>query len=397
MHIAYVCADPGVPVFGCKGCSIHVQEVVRALCQRGIAVDLFTPRPEGMRPSGLETVRVHALPAVAGAEAAAREQAALAVNTALHTALESCGPFDLVYERYSLWSYAGMAYTRTSGIPGLLEVNAPLIEEQAKHRILVDHARAREVERRVYQDAAALIAVSEEVADYLDQHPAARGRIHVVPNGVNTERFRPGLPPLLPRDAAHFTVGFVGSLKSWHGLSILVAAFALLHQRHPHSRMIVVGEGPERTRLARDLNDRGLSGACHLTGAVPPEDVPRMLACFDVAAAPYYQLDGFYFSPLKVYEYMAAELPIVASDIGQLQQLIEHGVNGFLCSPGDVAALADALTMLLENREWRHRLGENARRTVQNDHTWMATVERILALTDVFSDNRMRPVCRACP
>ena len=137
MRIAYVCADQGVPVFGRKGCSIHVQEVVRAFAQQGEQVELFTPRTEGEPPPGLEAVPVHGLPRPTEKEAAARERAALAANDALRSALEREGPFDLVYERYSLWSFAGMEHARAAGVPGLLEVNAPLIEEQVEHHTLV--------------------------------------------------------------------------------------------------------------------------------------------------------------------------------------------------------------------------------------------------------------------
>lgn len=393
MRIAYVCADLGVPVFGCKGCSIHVQEVVRTLAQLGHRVEIFTPRAEGVRPSGIESVRVHTLPRALCDEAASREQAALLANASLRSLLEFWGPFDLVYERYSLWSYAGMEYAQGAGIPSVLEVNAPLIEEQAKHRTLVDRAGAEEVARRVFRAAEVLIAVSDEVSVDLSRYPSTRGRTHVVPNGVNTERFRAGLTPLLPHDPACFTVGFVGSLKPWHGLSVLVEAFALLHERRPKSRLIVVGEGPERAGVVSDLIERGLSGSFHVTGAIPPDEVPRMLASFDAALAPYTAQEGFYFSPLKVYEYMASGLPVIASEVGQLTNLIEHGVNGLLCPPGDSRALADALTMLHDQPSVRCHLGERARRTVLNNHTWVATVRRILSLIETPLEDRIFTAC----
>src|SRR5262249_45170381 len=151
----------------CKGCSIHVQEVVRALTKQGTQVQLFTIRPGGKPPPGLETIRLHALPAPAKGEPAFREQAALAANRPIRDALEQAGPFDLVYERYSLWSAAGMDYAQAHGIPGLLEVNGPLIEEQATHRRLVDRASAERVAQQVFSSASILIAVSQEVARYL--------------------------------------------------------------------------------------------------------------------------------------------------------------------------------------------------------------------------------------
>src|SRR5437899_3210985 len=101
MRIAYVCADPGVPVFGRKGCSVHVQEVVRALLARGAQIEIFAARIDGEPLGGLEEVRVHELLPLPRGEPEQREQAALAANDFLFAALEREGPFDLVYERYS--------------------------------------------------------------------------------------------------------------------------------------------------------------------------------------------------------------------------------------------------------------------------------------------------------
>ncbi len=380
MRVAYVCADLGVPVFGRKGCSIHVQEVMRALGRQGVRVDLFAARCEGPRPAGLEAVRVHELPAIPRGDPGAREQAALAANPLLRAALESAGPFDAIYERYSLWSFAGMELARDRGVPGLLEVNAPLIEEQAEHRTLVDRGAALHVAGRAFAAAHALLAVSAEVAAYLESFPGSRGRIHVVPNGVDPVRFPAGLRRSRPGPPGSYTVGFVGTLKPWHGLGTLAEAFALLRRRDSAARLLVVGNGPGREGLEADLEARGVRDAADLVGAVAPEEVPGLLASMDVAVAPYPDLPKFYFSPLKVYESMAAGLPVVASRVGQLAELIRHGENGLLHPPGDAAALAEALEWLRRSPAIRRRLGEAARADVHRDHTWDAVARRVLGL-----------------
>jgi len=380
MRIAYITADPGVPVFGRKGCSIHVQEVVRAMAGRGAEIDLFATSCAGPPPPGLEEVRLHPLPRPPKGDLASREQKCLEANGALQAAVQSEGPFSLVYERHSLWSFAGMEYARAQGWPALLEVNAPLIEEQAEHRGLVDRASAERVANTVFGAATALIAVSEEVAEYLGRFPAAQSKIAVVPNGVNPAHFPADVKKSLPGDTGSFTVGFVGSMKPWHGLGILLEAFGRLEERCPGNRLLFVGDGPGRELLSAQAAALGLGKAVHFTGAVDPSEVPGLLASMDVAIAPYGSLSNFYFSPLKVYEYMAAGLPVIASRVGQLEQLIEDEIHGLLIPPGDVDALVAALERTRGDAELRQRIGRTARAKVLRNHTWDGVVERILGL-----------------
>ena len=100
----------------------------------------------------------------------------------------------------------------------------------------------------------------------------------------------------------------------------------------------------------------------------------------DVAVAPYPALANFYFSPLKILEYMAAGRAIVASAIGQINELIAHGKTGLLCPPGDSAQLAAALHRLKADTPLSRRLGEAARSDVVCNHTWDAVASRIVEL-----------------
>lgn len=381
MRLAYICLDAGVPIFGRKGCSVHVQELIRAFGHQGLEVELFAANLDGNPPLGLEGVPCHALPRPLG-DRTTREQATLAANAPLAAELEQHGPYDLVYERHALWSFAAMEYAATQNSPGLLEVNAPLIEEQTRHRGLHDRVGAQRAAQRAVHAATVLLAVSDEMARYLERYPIDVGRIHVIPNGVSGARFPPDLAPTLLRVPDEFVVGFVGTLKPWHGLDVLVESFAALHRLHPGARLLIVGDGPQRPVTEQRLQDLKLAHAVRFTGAVDPDQVPGLIASMDVGVAPYPPLADFYFSPLKVYEYMAAGRPVIASGIGQLAELIEPGVNGLLCPAGDIAALTDAMARLYDHPALRHRLGQAARETVLRGHTWDQIAARVIALAD---------------
>jgi glycosyltransferase involved in cell wall biosynthesis len=375
VRIAYLCTDPGVPVFGRKGASVHVQAVVRAMRAAGHEVALVARRFGDDVPADLADVERHALPPLTAGDVAAREREALDGEAAVAERLVAVGRIDLVYERHALWSAAGMETARALGVPGVLEVNAPLIDEQGAHRVLVARDAATARSEAAFAAATRIVAVSDGVRAYVEGFEAGRGKVVVAPNGVDPGRYAPAPPGERPT----FTVGFVGTLKPWHGLGTLAEGFAELHRHHPDARLLVVGDGPERPAFEARLCELGVRDAANLVGALPPAEVPAWLARMDVATAPYPPHAGFYFSPLKVFEYLAAGLPLVASRIGQLEDLLEHGATCLFAEPGDPRSLADALTALRDDLGLRRALALAGRALVARDHTWDGVVRRTLA------------------
>ncbi len=382
LRIAYVSTDPGVPVFGSKGASVHVQEILSALVMLGADVKLFSSSMEGSRQTISDRVEVHGLDWPRGKLAGA-ESAVEAANQSLRGALEENGPFDLVYERYALWGCAGMEYALSKNIPGLLEVNSPLIEEEARYRELRNRPYAEVVARRALRASTGIVAVSNGVAAYLSRFSEAAGKVRVVPNGVNPARFPADVKPSRPAPPGVFTVGFLGSLKPWHGLETLVEAYGMLHERSADTRLLVVGDGPERDALTQSLAARGLSDSTEFTGKVAPSEVPALIASMDVGVAPYPALEGFYFSPLKVLEYMAAGKPAVASRVGDLHELVEDDVDGILTPPGDAASLEGALARLMSDPKLRAAMGAAGRRKVLASRTWDMVARMILEMGGV--------------
>ncbi len=379
MKVAYVCMDSGVPVFGNKGCSIHIQEVTRSLIHRRAQIDLFACRLGGLPPKDLEGIRLHELP-IPKCKPIERERLAIAHNRDLLYTLGSKGPFDLIYERYSLWSHSAMVYALKNKIPGILEVNAPLIEEQVKHRYLLDQSTAENITSRVFDAATIIVAVSQSVAEYLNNYPVTKGKVHVISNGVNPDSFPKYVKPSRPVPDETFTVGYVGTLKPWHDTTTLLEAFILMHQEYSNTRLLIVGDGPGRDRLEQRVKSSKVVGSVEFTGPVDPTEIPGLIASMDVAVAPYKNLENFYFSPLKVFEYMAAGLPVIASKIGQLTELIEDGNNGILIAPEDPKAMTEAFDKLRRNPDLRKLMGQEARNCILNNYTWDLQVDRILEL-----------------
>ncbi len=379
-RFAYVSADAGIPLPGTKGSSIHVESLCAAFAEAGLDGEIYTPRRAGDELAGLP---IHALPAPTesgGSSPTERERAQFLAGDPNRIAA-GARP-DFIYERYSLWHTAGLARARALGVPFILEVNSPLPEEARRYRTLHNEELARGIARLLLEESDGVVAVSRGVAEWARSIGARDRRVWIVPNGVDADLFRPrrGVRPHPLPPAPTPLVAFCGSFRPWHGIDNLLEAFAILRlELCPEVHLVCVGDGPERAPFAAALAEHRLAGAAHLIGQVAHLEVPAWIGGADVAVAPYPKLEDFYFSPLKIFEFMALGLPVVAGAVGQVLELIPDGERGRLAAPGDARALAMAIAGLLADRVERERLGAAARRWVLDHATWQRRAREILA------------------
>jgi glycosyltransferase involved in cell wall biosynthesis len=361
MRIAYVCADRGISLLGDKGAAVHLRSLAAALVRHGHRVTLACRRLEG----------ANALPAGVLVE---RMPDAEEEHRSWLVRLFKDSRSQAVLERYSLSSGPGLDAARDCGLAFVLEVNAPLVDEAARYRNLQDVEVWRLRERVLLRAADRLVVVSPALHRHAIRLGVAADRVTVVPNGVDLDAFahahgdevraRYGL-------AGTRVIGFLGSLKPWHGVMDLVTAFQVLP---PDSRLLIVGDGPERGTIEAEAIRAQLGERVIITGAVPHDQVPSYLAAMDIAVAPYSAQPDFYFSPLKVVEYLAAGLPVVVTDQGDLAQLVAGA--GVCVKPGSVDELGYALRQLVTDQAMRSRMASAARDRAA-EFSWDAAVRRV--------------------
>jgi glycosyltransferase involved in cell wall biosynthesis len=364
MRIAYLSTDPGVPYGGTKGASVHVGELIEALAAEGSDVLALVSdvAAEAAQPPPGVTVEVLPGPGK-GASAAKRLAAEPERRHWIERRLERFGAV-MLYERLALHTAAGSRAAARLGIPHLVELNAPLIEEATRYRALEEPEAAERLERTSLTASERVLAVSRPLAGYAAQRGA--DRVEVLPNAVAVERY----PPRSPRHRAEPVAVFAGTVRPWHGIETVVAAWRLLGDAAP--ALVFAGEPGEARAILK-------SARAELIGPIPHGRVPAVLAEADIGLAPYAADAPDYFSPLKLFDYMAAGLAVVAAELPATREMVTEE-TAVLVPRGNPEALAAAVTGLALDAPRRARLGRAARALVAAEHTWGHRARRIMEI-----------------
>jgi glycosyltransferase involved in cell wall biosynthesis len=359
VRILHVCADAGIPLDGSKGASVHLRSLAGALAQDHEVV--------------LAVRRIGAGAAVSTGTGGAGPVVTLPLDgpAALDGAVARYGVPDVVYERYSLGHLDGLALARRLGRPFVLEMNAPLAAEAQQHRPGTVRAGDAEAEIHLLREADLVITVSSPLRDHVAGVRGPQPTV-VIHNGFDPDLFT----VCGPKDPTP-TIGFLGHPKPWHGADLLPEVLRRLRDRGHDARLLVVGGGPGADDVAHAADVAGVAPHVEITGPLPQVDAIAAIARAWIGLAPYAAVEPFYFSPIKLVEYLAAGLAVVATTVGDLADIVGDG--GVLVAPGDMEALVDAVDGLLSDGAARQEIADRGRRHIMFRHTWSAVADRTVA------------------
>ncbi len=387
MRLLYVAAGIAVP--GSYGGSTHTLEVARGLYQLGHEVHVVALHPQRrwrtvLQPVDelLDGIHMHYLdlPKVLG----------LAMYPQIARLIRKLQPHALI-ERYYNLAGAGVLAASRAGLPVLLEVNALMIDPPVVPKRRLDDLLGGPLRHwaiRQCELAARIVTpLQTTVPPLIDRH-----KIVELPWGANIEAFRP--PVGAVNDQLRHTLGipaersvvvFLGSFRAWHGVRDFVQAAVELLDTGSSLHFLLIGDGPERA-AAEAASSRWSSHVTFL-GILPHSDVPRYLALAQLGVAPFNTAPhlalrgaGFFWSPLKIYEYMAMGLPVVTAHIPPLDNVIREGQEGALFQEGNIADLAAAIMRVVTSPD-RAAMGQRARERVVAHFSWQAhcrALERVL-------------------
>jgi glycosyltransferase involved in cell wall biosynthesis len=364
------------------GQAVHIEELIHALREAGHEVLVVAPAAAGGDALGAEVGWVRRLRAhlpKALYECLELGYSVLAYLR-LARAARAFGP-DLIYERYNLYLVAGLLLKRRRGVPLLLEVNAPLVDERMRFGGLALPWLARWAEGVAWRGADKVLPVTQVLAGHVRARGVPAERIVVIPNGINEAHFATAPSPAQARAALGWpdalVLGFTGFVRDWHGVDRVLHWMARA-DTPPQARLLVVGDGPARAELERLAAQLGLHDRVRFTGVIPRDQVPAHVAAFDIALQPAVVP---YASPLKLFEYLALGKAIVAPRQPNIEEVLVDGDNALLFDAQAAGALEQALSRLCHDAALRTRLGAGATATVSRlGLTWRANAERVAAL-----------------
>jgi glycosyltransferase involved in cell wall biosynthesis len=309
---------------------------------------------------------------------------------------EGWGRPGLVVQYHHRFHDAGLQFARAIGARAVLRIEALEVREERTWGVrrpgwgaLVE----RRGELRLLGMADVVVPVSEEVDAQIGALGVPAQKRLVLPNGVDAAAFLPGARSGRARREiagdAELVVGWVGGFRPFHGLDLVPDLAVALLTRGAAARIVLIGTGPMEDHVARATGP--VRDVVSMLGPVPAHDMPGYVASFDVGLLLGREDVGHY-SPMKLYEYMASGVPVVAPQVGQVARVVTEAHAGVLVPHDDPRAIADAIARLADDGPLRSRLGANGRAWILRHATWTRRAEALVRFVSELSGRAPGPL-----
>ena len=365
---------------------VHIRGITDALRAEGVAVDIISlpgadpyASPKAMSPTKqakwwMRLVTKLPEPLFELAEVGYN----LIAGWRILSYLRAHRDVDFIYERYSLFMFAPVLIARWRKLSIILEIN----DSATVYRVrpLFFQRLAMAIERWVFRKANGLVFVS---GIFRDRAIAAHGSIAptiVTHNAANIDKFSFTEEQRATARAqwkldGHVVCGYLGAFVPWHAIDRFVHQISAHLAAAPHLKLLLVGDGATFPALQAFVQERGLADQVVLTGRVPHDAVPGLLAAMDMAILPS---AGDYTSPVKLFEFMACAVPPIAPDFEPIKEVLVEGSTGWMFKAGDLDAAVDAVLEHSRDADTLKRVGAAARAYIAAERQWRNNILQLI-------------------
>lgn len=294
---------------------------------------------------------------------------------------------DVIYIRHTPFNIFTLLISKIIKKPSVIEVNysseeLKMLKIKLPNIIIYLNMLSDKIG---YNLVGHIVVVTKEIKDNIhDNYGISNSKISVVPNGTDIYKFRPiqQAKDILKLDKEYQYVCFVGNIEKWQGIEFLVRSAPKILDKFPNTKFMIVGGGKYLNDVIECVIKLKVRDNFIFFGDVPYEMVPTYINAGDICVAPFYK--GRVASPIKLYEYMACEKPVIASDISDIANLLRKSLAGISVPPNDPVLLAENIIELLQNKELRDSMGKNGRKFIIENHTWEITAKSVSNICDTM-------------
>jgi len=400
LSILYLIGDRGLDLTKGEGYKIHVLKIINGLKKKGHKVFLLNINENSSLPE-LEnylTVRhkylrffFHRIFPFTGT--------LNSINILLQIIkLHRFYQFDVIHERFGLYAYGGIMASKLLRIPHIIEINGPGIEEKKLFTKDIDPIQkftAKRIRKLCLKTTNHIVAVSNNLKTFLINNHIIKNsdKITVLPNAADVEAFDKQFNVQSIKASLglenKFIIAYTGTLQVWYAIDDLISAFPSVIKEIPNAYLLIIGEGQAREKLETLVNQREIADRVKFMGYVNHSKIPEIISIADVVVAPFKELGMTFFgSAIKVFEYLSAGKPIVATKIGQIAEVLKDQHTALLVTPGNIDELANAIIRLARDEQLRSYLAKNARIEAQK-YSWDKYADQLENIyTTLLEDRR---------